>query len=363
MRAHPELWSYTLTSQDITELDAAVEAVQRDPRLELETASPRTTLTSDAQQASGIGNSYINLHTWLTKQEQFVLPRLGPKLTAFRNEVTKGMGFQLIRGVPVQRYSREQTIIAYWGMGLYWGTAVTQNKKGHLIGHVKDIGFDIKNPETRIYGTALAQPYHTDISDVVGLLALQNAKEGGLSSWSSSITVHNELIKRGRMDLVRELAGPQWWLDRKGEVPAGKKPYFRLPIFNYHKGYLAVCFSDTYYQLAQRHPEVPRLTPLQWEALRAYVALAKSDLLRMDLELQPGDIQLLSNTQMLHTRSAFMDDPDPEKRRHLLRLWVSPEDGQPLPEEYAELWDNVEPGKRGGLKVPGYRATIPLEAE
>lgn len=41
------------------------------------------------------------------------------------------------RGVPVNRYSRTETIIAYWILGLYWGKAVSQNKKGHLIGHIK----------------------------------------------------------------------------------------------------------------------------------------------------------------------------------------------------------------------------------
>ena len=67
-----------------------------------------------------------------------------------------------------------------------------------------------------------------------GLLCLQKAHKGGLSSWTSSLQVVNEMLRRGRKDLVEELAGPNWYLDRKGEVPHGQKPYFRLPILNYH---------------------------------------------------------------------------------------------------------------------------------
>ena len=72
------------------------------------------------------------------------------------------------------------------------------------------------------------------------LLCLSNAKEGGLSGWSSSISVHNEIVRK-RPDLARLLAGP-CFMDRKGEVPAGKQGYFELPVFNYHK--VRSCFTS-----------------------------------------------------------------------------------------------------------------------
>lgn len=71
-----------------------------------------------------------------------------------------------------------------------------------------------------------------DCADVVSLLCLRNAKEGGHSSWSSSITVYNEILKR-RPDLAHLLAGP-WFFDRKGEVPEGKQGFFEIPVFNFH---------------------------------------------------------------------------------------------------------------------------------
>ena len=74
-----------------------------------------------------------------------------------------------------------------------------------------------------------------------GLLCLKRAKRGGLSSWSSSVAVHNEIVRR-RPDLARVLASRNaWFFDRKGEVPAGKEPFFEIPVFNYHK----VCRGST----------------------------------------------------------------------------------------------------------------------
>ena len=140
-------------------------------------------------------------------------------------------------------------------------------------------------------------------------------------------------------DLVEELVAPHWYVDRKGETPPGKKEFYKQPIFNYHQvlhlvhdkqqrkvvsnhnalvvscsglgleseacmtvqGFLSSPYTATYYTLAQRHPEVPLLTQKQHEALRLYNALALSDRLRLDLMLQPGDIQLLSNHTQLHT--------------------------------------------------------------
>lgn len=323
---------YHLTASDVAELDAAVTAVA--------------------------GTKDIATIT----QADFELPTLGPVLRQLLDEVENGRGFVLIRGVPVQRYSRRETVIAYWGLGLYWGKALPQNKKGHLVGHIKDLGLDPANPQTRLYATHAAQPYHNDASDVVGLLCLKNAREGGLSSWSSSIAVHNEIVRR-YPHLAPVLAGP-WYFDRKGEVPEGKKPYFMIPVFNYHEGYLSVNFSSNYFFLSQRHADVPRLTDLHLEAIRRFEELAQSDKLRLDYLLQPGDIQLLSNHTVLHSRTAFTDFPDIDKRRHLLRLWLSPEDSRPLPQTYSEiLGGSVQPGKRGGIRIDGFSESIPLEAE
>jgi len=114
----------------------------------------------------------------------------------------------------------------YYGMGTYMGDAVAQNAKGHVLGHVKDIGGDPSDPATRIYTTSAAQPYHVDSCDVVGLLCLQQAKAGGHSSFASSSTVYNEILQshpRLAATLVQD-----FFQDRKGEVPSGQDPWFTV---------------------------------------------------------------------------------------------------------------------------------------
>ena len=182
------------------------------------------------------------------------------------------------------------------------------------------------------------------------LLCLKNAQSGGLSSFSSSITVHNEILRR-RPDLGPLMAGP-WYFDRKGEVPPGKKPFFAIPVFNYHAGYLSVNYSDNYYLLSQRHAEVPRLTPAHYEAMALFNQLAASDELRLDMMLQPGEIQVLSNHTALHTRSAFEDWDDVDQRRHLLRLWLAPANDRPLPDSYKEIYGGGVEVRRGLGSAP-----------
>ncbi|KIZ05655.1 hypothetical protein MNEG_2302 [Monoraphidium neglectum] len=330
-------WVTVLSPTHIAELDAAVQGILR---------------------------SGIDLRSQLHKvtREQFPLPTLGPVLDGVREEVRAGRGFALIRNFPVERYTRAEAIVGYWGLGLYWGKAVSNNKAGHMIGHIKDIGHDPNNPLTRLYATNAAQPYHNDSADIVSLLCLKAARSGGLSSFASSITVHNEILKR-RPDLARVFAG-DWYFDRKGEVPPGKKPFFAIPVFNYHEGYLSVNYSDNYYLLSQRHAEVPRLTKAHYEAMELFNQLARSDELRQDHMLQPGEIELLSNHTQLHTRAAFEDYDDVDQRRHLLRLWLAPAVDRPLPESYKEIYGgSVEVGNRGGIHVEGTEEHISLEAE
>ncbi|KAK9857232.1 hypothetical protein WJX84_004664 [Apatococcus fuscideae] len=328
----PDTFTYHLTPKDIAELEAAANGVEHKE-------------TKD-----------------ITKSD-FPLPTFGPKLEALREEVVNGRGFYLIQGLPVVTYSVAKSVLIYWGMGLYWGHAVSQNAKGHLIGHVKDIDLPggHKDPVNRVYATHGAQPYHCDPADVVGLLCLKQAKSGGLSSWASSVTAHNELLRR-RPDLA-EVMTQGWFLDRKNEVPPGKDPWFVVPPFNYHEGKLAIFYENGFYQSAERHEQVPKLTQQQHEAISVFDEIASSDKLRLDYVLQPGDIQLLHNHQIVHTRSEYEDFEDPAERRHLLRIWVAPPDGWPLPEAFAERYGSTTIGERGGICVPGYAPRIALEAD
>jgi hypothetical protein len=173
--------------------------------------------------------------------DDFPLPTLQPRLGRILQDVLNGRGFVLIRDLPVERWGRRLAAVAFLGLGLHWGKLRPQNRHGHLLGHVKDLGLSSRDPNVRIYQTRERQNYHTDSCDVVGLLCLHPAKSGGHSSLVSSTTLFNEMRTR-RPDLARVLF-ERIETDRRGEVPAGQSPYFRIPVFNWYEGLLSAVYQ------------------------------------------------------------------------------------------------------------------------
>jgi hypothetical protein len=289
------------------------------------------------------------------------LTTLGRRLAQILDEVLEGRGFVLLRGLPVERWGRRFSALAFLVLGLHWGSLRSQNRHGHLLGHVRDLGLSSQDPHVRIYQTRERQNYHTDSCDVVGLLCLQPAKAGGLSSLVSSVTLFNKMRQR-RPDLAHVLFEPIE-TDRRGEMPAGQKPYFCIPVFNWHAGVLSAVYQRSYIESARRFPEVAPLRPEQIESLDFFDALANDPALHFHMALEPGDIQLVHNHTLLHDRTAFEDWPQPDRKRHLLRLWLAPPKARPLPPVFMERYGSVIPGQRGGIVVPGTRYTVPWEAE
>jgi hypothetical protein len=294
---------------------------------------------------------------WQTlRNDDFPLPTLKPRLARLLHEVLEGRGFALVRGLPVERWGPRLSSVAFLGLGLHLGNLRSQNKHGHLLGHVKDTGLSSQDPNVRIYETRERQNYHTDSCDVVGLLCLHPAKSGGLSSLVSSVTIFNEMRKR-RPDLARVLFEPLE-TDRRGEVPAGHKPFFSIPVFNWHADLLSTVYHRSYIESARRFPGVPPLTKEQIEALDLFDELANEPGLHFCMELQAGDIQLVHNHVLLHDRTAFEDWPEPKRKRHLLRLWLAPKSARPLPPVFADRYGSVIPSERGGISVSGTRYMV-----
>lgn len=287
------------------------------------------------------------------------LPMLAPRLHAMRDEVLNGRGFVLIKGLPVEDWSKRELALAFLIIGAQLGALRMQNAAGHLLGHVRDLGRSSDDPNTRIYQTRERQTFHTDSCDVVGLLCLHKAKSGGLSSLVSSTTIFNEMRRR-RPDLLKILLEPIE-TDRRGETPEGSKPYFNIPVFNYHQGLVSAIYQRQYIESARRFPDVPPLTEKQIEALDLFDQLANDPQLHLLMDLEPGDIQLVHNHTILHDRTAFEDFPESDRKRHLLRLWLAPPNARPLPEVFAERFGSITPGDRGGVVVPGATPTIPFE--
>ncbi|MEO5733079.1 MAG: TauD/TfdA family dioxygenase [Rubrivivax sp.] len=290
----------------------------------------------------------------------FVLPTLAARLARIRSDVLHGRGFALLRGLPVDRWSLRLAATAFYGLGLHIGNPVSQNANGHVLGHVKDLGLRSDDPRVRVYQTAERQTFHTDSSDIVGLLCLQTASEGGDSALVSSGRLWNELRRRAP-DLARLLLQPLA-TDRRGEVPPGEAPFFTIPVFNWHAGLLSAIYQRQYIDSAQRFSDAPRLTPAHVQALDLLDALTDDPKLHFLMRLERGDIQFVHNHTLLHDRTAFTDRPEPDQRRHLLRLWLAPDDARPLPPVFAQRYGSVLPGQRGGVAPRDGRLVAPLQA-
>ena len=267
------------------------------------------------------------------KAADFELPVFGPKLAGIRDEILNGRGFVQIRGFEPEKYTAEQQALAFWGVSMHLGERVaSQNYKGHALGHITNIGETVHNPNQRGPYSRDRIPFHVDCCDIVGLCCIQPAKSGGESSLASSIAVHNEMLRR-RPDLVSVLT-ETYYRDRRGEVPPGMEPWYKIPIFNYNEGYLTTNLEPTYIGSAHRHPGVPEMSAHQREAFEYIQELA--DELSLAIDFHRGDMQFLNNHVTMHTREAFEDYPEPERKRHLLRIWVIVEGCRPLPRAYFE---------------------------
>lgn len=214
----------------------------------------------------------------------------------------------------------------------------------------------------RYYQTNRKLEYHTDSVDIVGLLCLQPAKAGGESYLASSISVYNEILRR-RPELMPALFEP-FPTDRRGEVPEGMKPWFDIPVYHWHAKHLTCIYVRQYIESAQKHfPEARRLTHEQVEAMDLMDELCNDSAIHLAMDFRPGDIQLLHNHQILHSRGDFENWPEPERHRHLLRLWVAPPEARPLPEVFAPRYGSVTPGARGGIVVKGTKLHVAIEAQ
>jgi hypothetical protein len=292
---------------------------------------------------------------------EFPLPKLAPRLRALRRQLLHGRGFALLRRLPVERYSTLEAAALFMGIGSHIGRARSQNARGHVLGHVCDLGLSSTDPNVRIYQTHERQTFHTDSCDVVGLLCLRQARAGGDSLLVSALAIFNEL-RRTRPDLLARLLQPMAH-DRRGEVPAGQQPFFMIPVYSWHAGELTVFYQRQYFDSAQRFDDAPRLTAADVAALDAFDALANDPALHMAMRLAPGDLQFVHNHVLLHDRTGFEDDEDPGRRRHLLRLWLAVPGARELPPAFAARYGSVTVGDRGGIVVPGTRLTVPLLPE
>ncbi|KAK5652176.1 hypothetical protein OQA88_10819 [Cercophora sp. LCS_1] len=331
----PEAWQHAFTDEEIAELGA----------------------TADAFIASGTPLTGIS-------KDNFPLPKLSKVLGALREDLINGKGFILFKKFPAQEWGPHKTAVGYMGLGTYLGYFVSQNGRGHVLGHVKDVGDDPTQIHTvRIYRTTARQFFHADDGDIVGLLCVHRAAEGGESDIVSVHNVWNHLQKN-HPDVAELLTKPVWYFDRKGEVSEGQDPYLRQPVVYLENGGQGrlYCKWDPYYvRSLTRFSDQGIIPPLSEEQKHAMQVLENTcNELALHMVLEVGDIQFVSNAHLLHARTEYKDFPPPAPRRHLLRLWLAtpePEGGWALP-----MPDSHEK-KRGGIQVNNTAPRAPLDAE
>jgi len=251
----------------------------------------------------------------------FELPSLAAKIHEWRQALASGLGFIVVKGLPVDRWGEEKSALAYWGIGHHLGLPGGQNPQGEVLGHVVDYGEEASNPNVRRYRTTGNIDFHCDAADVVGLLCLQPAKSGGQSRIVSSIAIFNEACKQ-IPDTIHRLFEP-FALDLRDEQPPGKRAFASIQPCCWDGGSLLRTFYHSeYFRSAARLKDV-EIDSAANQILDTYDQLGLDDKFHLDMWLETGDMQFVSNHTTLHARTAYEDWPEPDRRRHLLRLWLS----------------------------------------
>ena len=254
-------------------------------------------------------------------KEDFPITLLSTAIQKWRQAVQSGIGVQVVRGLPVEKWSQQEAEMVFWCLGLHMGRPGGQNTKQDLLGHVVDTGSAEKDNSVRLYETAANIAYHCDAADVVGLLCLKSAKSGGKSRIVSSVRVFNQLIMQSP-ELAARLFEPVQ-LDIRSEGRKSGVKYIPVTPCRFDGSTLRTFYHADYFRSVVRHPEVGQLGAKEQALFDAYEAIAADPRFYVEMDLQPGDIQFLSNHTMLHARTEYVDHEDPEQKRHLLRLWLS----------------------------------------
>ena len=289
----------------------------------------------------------------LLEMEQADFPLNSAAISVLKQAIdtTQGRwGMCLVKGFPVDVWSEDDARLAFWGMALYMGVGRTQNRASQIMNDVRNEGGEYKVKGGRGYNTNAGLDFHQDSCDVVGLLCRRTAKAGGTSKVISSMALRDE-VERLRPDLIPVLESP-FFHSYQGTQDPSQPAYYRLPIFGNHPEYFSARANRKNTDAAQRDfPEIPRLTPKQVEALDLLEELMPSDKLCYTMELEQGDVQLLNNYVTLHSRTPFEDFDEPDRKRHLFRLWLAIPGSQPLPDAWAEYYGDARAGAvRGGVR-------------
>lgn len=323
-------WIHLLTDQEIHDLEWGLSQVLQLNKTEFELSAADFPLTPLTQQL----------------------------ITRAMNATQTNFGVYLLRGFPVAQWTKAEMRTLFWCMGLRCGVPRPQGKQSQYVSDVMNAGGTYRGGTGRGYNTNSKLDFHADGSDVVGLMCLQTAQSGGKSLISSSLTAYQELV-RLRPDLAQVLTEP-FYFSRQGEHAPEEPPYYQASVIGFKEGRFACRHIRNHIIGAQlTFEDVPRLSAMQKQALDMFDALLSDEDICYHMDLQQGDFQFLNNHVVLHARTEYEDFPEPERRRHLLRLWLSLPQGQALPDDWAHAYKDVSTrALRGGFRGVGITPQI-----
>jgi hypothetical protein len=267
----------------------------------------------------------------MLKREDFPLPSFALTAADIRRRLRDGSGFVVLRGLALDDYAEDEAPFLYAGLGTHLGTILPQNLRGDMVYSVRDEGIRVEaeygRTGVRFSKSSAAFDFHTDspsrvaghTPDVLGLLVLRTAKAGGESALVSGYALHN-ILRVERPDVLHRLYQP-YWVDRRAELPPGEEPVLPVPVFTFD-GRLTVRYLRFYITKGQEWKGVP-LSSADVEALDVFEEVTRRADVAVTVPMERGDLQLISNTFLLHSRTSYEDYAEPERKRHYLRLWLA----------------------------------------
>ena len=270
-------------------------------------------------------------------RDDFPLDGLAAKLDGVVRHAARRARLRAHRALDADRYGDDDLTLLYWGIGLHLGEPWAQNKHGHVLGDVTDQGKTIDDPTVRgneLGGIAL--DYHTDGSDLVGLLCLRTARTGGLSCVANAVAIHNELVR----DTARSGGGAlraAALRHRGASRPRAPRRSTRCRSSPSTPGGSSCASSPSTSSPRSATPTRPASAPRRARRSPPSSALANDPDFNVYMDLQPGEMQFINNYHVLHGRTAYEDDVAHGYKRHLKRLWLATYALTDRPAQFAAL--------------------------
>jgi alpha-ketoglutarate-dependent taurine dioxygenase len=263
----------------------------------------------------------------------FEMPLCRAVMARAKDILVQGIGFVVIDRLPVDEMSRETATALDWLLVNMVGQTVAQKWDGTMVYDVRDTGLKREaGSGIRSSITNEGQGYHTDNAfnvppNYVTLFCLRPAKEGGVNGVVSFQTAHNRMLEQ-HPDLLERLYEP-FYFDRQQEhAPDDPDKVSRSPIFRYDSGKLHTQFADMLVYAGYKVAGV-EMDDRGRAAIEALTSIIEESDARHDFMFEPGQIQIVDNRRLGHRRTAYTDWPEPDQRRHLVRLWIRDE-GRPF---------------------------------